>query len=123
MAHLADRLPTQIEQGAVRRLEYSTQVVETDGGGEVRNARWAAPLRTYEISFPAAQRSDPTYRAVLALYAAALGGLHSFNFAEWVDESASTIVPVRFDSPLAITGLDRRLDHIETLTLKEVRAP
>ena len=107
----------------MRHLEYSTQVVETDGGGEVRNARWAAPLRTYEISFPTAQRNDPIYRAVLALYAAAQGGLHSFNFAEWVDETASTIVPVRFDSALSITGIDRRLDHIETLTLKEVRAP
>lgn len=121
MTHYATRLPRQIEVGAVRRLKYSVDVVTTDGGAEVRNARWSAPLRSYELSFPSAPRDDPVYQAVIDLYVLTGGGLHSFDMAEWVDNTHSTIVPVRFDSPLQITGLDHRLDHIDTLTLVEVR--
>ena len=121
MTHFTHRLPRQIEVGAIRRLQYSTTVVKTDGGGEVRRARWSAPLRSYDISFPAAKRDDAVYQAVLYLYELTLGGLHSFDMAEWVDEAEATIVPVRFDSPLTILGINRRLDHIETLTLVEVR--
>lgn len=119
--HLSDRLPSQVEQGAIRRLDYHTEVVTTDGGHEVRNARWSSPLRTYEISFPTSHRADDVYQAVIALYEKALGGLHSFDFKDWTDESGSTLVPVRFDTPLSITGIDRRLDKIEQLTLREVR--
>jgi uncharacterized protein (TIGR02217 family) len=122
MAHLAATLPKQLEVGAVRKLNYSTEVVTTDGGREVRNARWATPLRTYEVSFPTALRqTDPVYQAVVSLYAAALGGLHSFSFVDWTDGTGSTIVPVRFDGPLTITGIDHRLDHIDQITLTEVR--
>lgn len=121
MTHLAETLPRQVEQGAIRTLEYSTEVVETDGGYEVRNARWAEPLRHFEVSFPTSVRDDAIYQAVVALYEKALGGLHTFNFIDWTDDSGGTVVKVRFDSPLKITGLDRRLDHIETLTLVEVK--
>ncbi len=121
MTHLTNRLPKQIEVGAVRRLRYSTDVVKMDGGGEVRNARWSAPLREYDISFPASKRDGVVYQEILALYDLTLGGLHSFDMAEWVDGSEMTIVPVRFDSPLTITGIDRNLDHIDTMTLVEVR--
>lgn len=119
--HLADTLPAQVEQGAVRDIDWGTEVVTTDGGYEVRNNRWAEPIRTFEISFPTAKRDDPIYQAVIALFEKAQGGLHSFNFRDWTDESGGTVVPVRFDSSLKITGIDRRLDHIETLTLREVK--
>jgi hypothetical protein len=48
----SDHLPEEVEIGAVRRLEYRTEIVETDGGFEVRNNRWGSPLRTFEVSFP-----------------------------------------------------------------------
>ena len=121
MSHLADRLPSQVEQGAVRLLDYKTEVVETDGGYEVRNARWINPLRTFEISFPTSTRDDATYQAVISLYEKAKGGLHSFNFKDWTDESGATFIAVRFDTALSITGIDHRLDKIEHMTLKEVR--
>jgi uncharacterized protein (TIGR02217 family) len=120
MTHLSDFLPREIEIGAIRRLEYQTEVVDTDGGFEVRNNRWSGPKRIYEVSFPTAERDDPVYLAVIALYEAAGGGLHSFNFHDWTDESGSTVVPVRFDSALEITGVAGHIDHIETVTLKEV---
>lgn len=121
MAHLNISLPQQIELGATRRLRWETEVVTTDGGYEVRNSRWSAPLKTYEVSFPPSTRDDPVYLAVLALYEAAEGGLHSFDFTDWTDETGGTVVPVRFDSPLEVTGIAMHLDHIETVTLIEVR--
>lgn len=121
MTHLSTTLPPQIELGAVRNLDYRTQVVMTDGGREVRNNRWATPLKTFELSFPPMKRSNPVYIAVLDLYEAALGGLHSFNFTDWTDETGATVVPVRFVTPLSIKGIDTIHDHIENITLQEVR--
>lgn len=120
MTHLSSTLPRQIELLAVRTDDYAVEVVETDGGFEVRNLRHANSKRKYEISFPASRRNDPIYQAVLALYAAANGRLNSFNFVDWTDETGATIVPVRFDSELRITGVDYKHDHIETLQLVEV---
>lgn len=117
MSHLASTLPTKVEQGAVKIDGYEVEVVETDGGYEVRNLRHANNKRRYEVSFPTSNRVDPTYQAVLALYAQAKGKLHSFNFHDW---STGQTLAVRFDSDLRITGLDRNLDHIETLQLVEV---
>lgn len=122
MTHFTDRLPTAIEVGAVRHLTYSTDVVTTDGGNEVRNARWETPLKRYELTIPVSKRSSSDYQQIISLYNMTLGGLHTFEFAEWLDETHSTIVTVRFDGELSITGVDRNLDHIETFTLVEVRS-
>lgn len=119
MAHLALTLPPQVEQGALRSEDYSTDKVPVDGGGTVRNNRWDAPLRTFEVSFPTAKRDDPVYQQVLLVWQMAGGNLHTFSFKDWSDESGGTVLRVRFDTPLKITGVDRRLDHIETLTLVE----
>lgn len=121
MAHLIASLPQEIELGAIRRLDYGTETVTTDGGYEVRNNRWAAPLRVYEINYPPAHRDDPIYLAILNLYAEACGGLHSFDYREWVDETEATVVPVRFDSALEITGLTPDIDKIDGIILREVR--
>lgn len=118
MADLASTLPPEVEIGAVRRLDYSTTVVTTDGGFEVRRGRWATPLRVYEISYPHAERDDPIYLAVLALYEEALGMAYSFLFRDWTDD---TLVTVRFDSPLEIDSPNGFLDHIVSMRLKEVR--
>ena len=122
MTHFAISLPAEIEIGAVRHLTYSNEVVTTDGGNEVRNARWSTPLRRYELTVPTSKRDGEAYKRVLDLYSLTMGGLHSFEFAEWVDDTRSTIVKVRFDGDLSITGIDRRHDHIEVFTLVEVRS-
>lgn len=121
MTHHAVRLPEEVELGAVRRIEWPTEIVSTDSGHEVRNNRHSAPLRAFDVSFPPARRDDAIYQAVIALYEQMEGGLHSFNLVDWTDESGATIVPVRFDTPLAITGIATHLDHIETITLVEVK--
>lgn len=117
MTDLGMTLPKAVEQGAIRTDTYEVEIVETDGGSEVRNLRHARNKRRYEVSFPTSKRDDATYLAVLRLWAAAKGKLYSFQFTDWSD---GTTVAVRFDSELRITGIDRNLDHIETLTIVEV---
>lgn len=118
MTHLSSTLPSTVEIGATRRLDYGTEIVTTDSGAEVRNNRWAAPLRTYDVSFPIASREDATYLAVIALYEEAQGNLHSFDFKDWTD---GVDVPVRFDGPLVSTGVTPDHEHIIEVTLVEVR--
>ncbi len=122
MTHLGIAFTEKVELGAIRRLMYDTEIVKTDGGNEVRNARWSEPLRTFDVSLPPSRRDDPEYLSVLDVYEQSLGGLHTFNFTDWTDESGATVVKVRFDSPLEITGIATHLDHIETFTLQEVRS-
>lgn len=119
MPDLATTLPEEVEIGAMRRLEYSTETVTTDGGFEVRNARWSEPLRVYEIAYPHATRDDAVYLAVVALYEEALGKLYSFTFHDWIDD---VDVDVRFDSPLEIETPAGHLDHIVSMRLMEVRS-
>lgn len=118
MTHLSSTLPGKVEIGARRDLDYGTEIVRTDSGAEVRNNRWEDPLRTYQVSFPIAARTDETFVAVSALYAEAMGNLHSFNFRDWSDGST---VPVRFDGPLATVGVTPILEHIIEVSLVEVR--
>jgi len=117
MAHLAEFLPGKVELGAVRHEDWSVDIVKMDGGGSVRNSRWSAPLREFEISFPTSTREDETYQAVKALYRKAQGSTHTFNFRDWSE--GGEVVRVRFDGKLTLTGIDRRFDHIETITLVE----
>jgi len=118
MTHLSSTLPGKVEIGATRRLDFGTEIITTDSGAEVRNNRWEEPLRTYDVSFPIADREDETYLAVVALYTEALGNLHSFDFNDWTDGST---IPVRFDGPLTSTGVTPELEHIVEMTLVEVR--
>lgn len=119
MVDLARTLPEEVEIGAHRRLEWKTDVTETDGGFEVRNSRWSQPLRVFEISYPHSTRTGSIYLAVLDLYEEAKGGLYSFNFKDWTD---GQIIPVRFDSALEIDTPAGHLDHIVSMVLKEVRS-
>lgn len=119
MGHLNTTLPNEIEAGATQIRDYQTQIVTTDGGHEVRNNRWASPLRRYEASYSALERDGATHAAVMDLFDEAEGSLHTFNFQDWTDGSGSLRV-VRFDGPLEVTGIAEHLDEV-TIRLVEVR--
>lgn len=121
MAHLPDFLPEEIELGPHQSTDWGIDITATDGGYEVRNGRWSAPLRRFEIGFPPSTRDGEVYRAVVDLFERANGMLHSFNFRVWTDETSATIVAVRFDSPLEIEGIAQHLDQIASFALVEVR--
>lgn len=120
MAHLTSSLPAAVEIGAVRTVEYMTEVVRQVGGGEVRNALWAEPLTSFECAMPTARLDDANYLAVIALYREALGQLHSFDFT-YRTEGGDTVFAVRFATQLSITAPTGELDHIDSFTLVEVR--
>lgn len=119
MAHLSTTLPDWIESGATQVRDYQTSIVTTDGGHEVRNNRWATPLRRYEISYAVLERDGATHEAVTELFDEAEGSLHTFNFHDWTDGTGALRV-VRFDGPLELAGIASHLDEI-TARLVEVR--
>ena len=117
--HLNRSLPTSIENGARRTLRWDIEVVQTDGGREVRNTRWSAPLRTWELSFNNAQVDDDDHAEVEQMWNDTEGGTHTFNF---VDEKADNeVVKVRFDSELTFTNTVGPFHHLDTFVIQEVR--
>ena len=87
MAFIDQRLPTKVELNAVRHDEEDIEIVTTDGGWETRNARQSSSLRSWDISFPAGFYDDATIAAVVAMYKAARGKLHSFRFKDPVENA------------------------------------
>lgn len=118
--HLNMSLPTSVEIGAVKRFQWLSEIVATDGGNEVRNQRQSRAKRYYDVAMPHCTRDNSAYLAVLQLFEDSLGGTYSFNLTDWTDESGETIVKVRFDGELQITSPTPDLDHIDTFTLVEV---
>lgn len=121
MADLFITLPNSaVEIGAVKRLVWLPEIVTTDGGNEVRNQRQSRAKRYYDISVPTAVRDNSAYLLVLQLFEDSLGGNDTFLISDWTDETAATVVKVRFDGELQITSPAGHLDHIDTFTLVEV---
>jgi hypothetical protein len=120
MAHLASTLPSSVEIGAVKRIVWLPEIVTTDGGHEVRNQRQSRAKIYFDCSMPTCTRDNADYLAVLQLFDDSMGGVDTFSFVDWTDETGNTVVKVRFDGELQITGVAGHLDHIETFTLVEV---
>src|SRR5574338_454228 len=101
--HINVGLTRNIEIGAVRREEWDIEVVRTDGGQEVRNTRWAEPLRSYDISLPPCDVDSDTadFDSVRQMWSDTEGGTHTFNFHDWIDDQT---VKVRFATPLQVTS-------------------
>jgi hypothetical protein len=118
MADVTERLTSRIEAGAVKANAYSTEVVRTDGGAEHRNARWGAPLAEWDITIPPSRRNSADYAAAVALFAATLGSLRSFNFHD-VETCGDVEVRIKDDS-IVFTGVGNMATI--SLTLVEVRS-
>jgi len=116
--HLWLSLPTAIENGAVRSLQWDREVVRTDGGSEVRNSRWSSPLRTWQIAFNNANIDSTDHAAVEAMFRNTEGGTHTFNFT---DEREGDTTRVRFDTDLQFTNTVGPFYHLDEFTLVEVR--
>jgi hypothetical protein len=119
--HLDQTMPQRFELGAVRHIDWDTEIVRTDGGHEVRNNRWLLPVRTWEFSLPHMRRDDADYIALMALWIAAEGSLHSFWLNDPEDDTDASVYPVRFDTPLQLSFPASHLVHIDTFTLVEVK--
>lgn len=87
MTFINVRLPTQVEINAVRRETEPVDIVKTDGGFEVRNARHATGLFQYDVSFPAGDYDGTIIKAVKDMFKASRGGLYPFRFRDWDPEN------------------------------------
>lgn len=83
MSFIDERLPQEVEINAVRREREELDIVRTDGGFEVRNARHAQGVLEYDISFPHEEYDGAIVTAVYDLFRASRGGLHAFRFRDW----------------------------------------
>jgi hypothetical protein len=116
--HLWLSLPTSIENGAVRTLQQDKEVQLTDGGYEVRNTRWASPLRSFQIGYNNKPLDDADHAAVEQMWRDTNGGTDTFNFA---DERSGDTARVRFDAELQFTNTQGPYHHLDAFTLREVR--
>jgi len=115
---LTSRLPERIESGAVKRIEYSTEIVDTDGGIEQRNSRWLNGRAEWDCSIPPCARTHADFTDTLALFHAAMGSGDTFEFHDLVD---CADVEVRFkDDTLTINTIGNMV--ATQFTLIEVKA-
>lgn len=122
--HLDGRtFPQRIALGAVTETDWSVEVIQTDGGRTKRNQRWANPLRRFEVAMPLMRRDDEDYQDFLELWDDSLGGLYSFDYIDHKDQTDSTVIAVRFATPIRTTAVTPDLEAVEPFTLEEVRLP
>jgi hypothetical protein len=116
--HLWLSLPAKIESGLVRISQQSNEIETTDGGYEVRNARWNSALRSWQPSYPIADADDVDHTAVEQMWEDTNYGVDTFNFT---DPKRGDTTRVRVDGALQFTNNVGSLYHLDTFTLKEVR--
>ena len=80
-----DRLDSDIEINAKARPRFSTEIVTTDGGWEVRNSRWAYPLHEFEFNLSPNLRDAEDFVNFRDLFYAAGGTHETFRFQHWAD--------------------------------------
>lgn len=81
------RFPEIIEAGMEGGPSFATDIVESTGGQEGRNARWSMPRYKWQIG--TGIRDQSALDVLLAFFLARLGRLHSFRFKDWVDYMAT----------------------------------
>lgn len=86
MAFLELQFPPEIAYGAMGGPEYSTDVVELDGGVESRNQNWSAARSRWDVAHGVKTAAD--YAALLAFFRIAKGRTHGFRFKDWLDFEA-----------------------------------
>lgn len=81
-----EKMSAEIEANAKARPRYSTDVITTDGGHEVRNSRWAYPLHKFEFNVePGSRDGDDALAALEEMYHVCGGQYGAFRFHYWRD--------------------------------------
>lgn len=81
-----ERLSAEIEAGAKGRPRYSTDVITTDGGHDIRNSRWAYPLHQFEFTVePGSREGDDALAEFEEMYHVCGGQYGAFRFHYWRD--------------------------------------
>lgn len=80
-----DRLTSDIEAQAKCKPRFSTQIVTTDGGHEVRNSLWRYPRHVFEFNLAPDDPTSDYFTEFRDLYYAAGGAAEAFLFKHWSD--------------------------------------
>lgn len=80
-----DRLDEDIEAGAKMVPQYSTDIVTTDGGWEVRNSRWQYPRHRFNFNLMPNETDPSVIDAFVDIFNAAGGAFEEFLFTPFAD--------------------------------------
>lgn len=117
MAHINTTFTRSIEIGATREdPQDGLEIIRTDGGRNVRNARTEREPRRYEIAGYTCNSTNADFLAMRQVWADSHRGLHTFSFYDWI---AAETVKVFFATPMRITSEAGHLFHVDTITLEE----
>ena len=78
-----ERLPIDVERGAVGGPSFSTSVTVLSSGFEQRNINWANSRGSWDIGYGIESKED--FTDVLEFFYARQGRAHSFRFRDWSD--------------------------------------
>lgn len=83
---LNELLDVDVLAGARARPRYSTDIVVTDGGYEIRNSRWSYPLHQYEFDvMPGYREGDEALDTFIDTFHVVGGAFGVFRFNYWRD--------------------------------------
>lgn len=85
-----ERLPEQVERGARGGPEFRTGVRPLDSGYESRNAFWAQPRQSWDISYGVQYKED--MEEVRDFFYARMGRLVGFRFKDWSDYEVDVLL-------------------------------
>lgn len=105
------RLSLEIEVGARAFPIFATEIINLDGGGEVRNRRWRYPKHRFEFDLEPTERDNARYQEFRALFYAAGGAHESWLFTHWADNEAQD------QQVLAITGSTTQFQLAKNYTI------
>jgi uncharacterized protein (TIGR02217 family) len=81
------RFPDRLAYGAMGGPAFSTSVVTSASGAEARNAEWAYPLHSWDVSQGINGQAD--WQVLRAFFMAAGGKRRGWRFKDWTDYQAS----------------------------------
>jgi len=87
MAFIEVQFPADISYGSSGGPEYSTDIVETLGGFEQRNANWSASRAVFNVAHGI--KTQTQLNALIAFFRARHGRADGFRFKDWTDYSAT----------------------------------
>lgn len=123
MTHITTRLSKAVELGATRRDVDEVEVVRTDGGRESRNSRWSQSLLEFDVGYPISRRDHARLTEVLHCFKATRGGLHSFDFRDWLDFQALDEEFATGDGATTVFGLTKTYSFGTASHVRRVQRP
>jgi len=100
------RFPLELSRGATLSVITASEIVQLSSGQEVRNARWAQPLRRWNIA--RALFSEARVQELIAFFEARRGNVHAFRFRDALGYSSGGETPSASDQLIGLGNGETR---------------